>query len=114
MSAMDIFCFPSITKNEALGLALAEAMYYEKPSVTFTINGSGVNYVSFDGITGIEVQNRDIKAYAYAIRKLADNPELRYQYGVAAKKRVMDNFLNTMFVKNIRKEIKKTSYTISN
>ena len=43
--ASDIFCFPSITKNEAFGLALAEAMYYEKPAVTFTIPGSGVNYV---------------------------------------------------------------------
>lgn len=42
--ASDMFCFPSISKNEAFGLALAEGMYYEKPAVTFTIPGSGVNY----------------------------------------------------------------------
>lgn len=46
--ASDIFCFPSITKNEAFGLALAEAMYYEKPAITFTIPGSGVNYVNLN------------------------------------------------------------------
>ena len=62
LSAMDIFCFPSITKNEAFGVALAEAMYFGKPTVTFTIEGSGVNFVSLNGVTGIEVPNRDAKA----------------------------------------------------
>lgn len=60
--ASDIFCFPSITKNEAFGLALAEGMYYGKPAVTFTIPGSGVNYVSINGETGIEVENRNVKS----------------------------------------------------
>ena len=45
-----IFCFPSITRNEAFGIALAEAMYCGKPAVTFTIEGSGVNFVSLDGV----------------------------------------------------------------
>ena len=57
--ASDIFCFPSITKNEAFGLALAEGMYYKKPAVTFTIPGSGVNYVSLDKVTGIEVEKNN-------------------------------------------------------
>lgn len=35
----DVFCFPSITKNEAFGLGLAEAMYFGKPAATFTIKG---------------------------------------------------------------------------
>lgn len=105
MSAMDIFCFSSITKNEAFGLALAEAMYYEKAPVTFTIPGSGVNYVSINGETGIEVPNRDVKAYADAMTKLADNRELRDKYGKAAKKRVVDNFLDIDFAENIRKEL---------
>lgn len=107
MTAMDIFCFPSITKNEAFGLALAEAMYCAKPSVTFTIEGSGVNYVSLNGITGIEVPDRDAKAYAEAIRKLADDPGRRHQYGMAAKKRVTDCFLYRAFAENVRKEIEE-------
>lgn len=103
LSAMDIFCFPSITKNEAFGLALAEGMYYEKPAVTFNIPGSGVNYVSLDGVTGIEVENRNVKKYADALKRLADDGELRRYYGKAGKQRVIDNFLNSQFGENIRK-----------
>lgn len=101
LTAMDIFCFPSITKNEAFGLALAEGLYYGKPAVTFTIPGSGVNYVCLNGEDGIEVPNRDVKAYADALKKLAKAPGLRKQMGAAGKKRVEENFLNTQFKDNI-------------
>ena len=104
--ALDIFCFPSITKNEAFGLALAEAMYYEKPAVTFTIPGSGVNYVCLNSENGIEVENRNVEAYAMAIKKLANNEELRKKYGMAGKQRVEENFLSSIFAMNISKEIK--------
>lgn len=97
LDACDIFCFPSITKNEAFGIALAEAMSFGKPAVTFTIEGSGVNYVSLNGITGIEVENRNIVKYAEAIKTLADNPVLREKYGDAAKRRVEENFTFTQF-----------------
>lgn len=100
--AADIFCFPSITKNEAFGLALAEAMYYEKPAATFTIPGSGVNYVCVDGENGIEVENRNVKAYARAIEMLSKDGELRRKYGQAGKKRVEENFLSDRFYENIR------------
>lgn len=101
LTAMDIFCFPSITKNEAFGLALAEGMYYSKPAVTFTISGSGVNYVCLNGENGIEVPNRDVEKYAEALKKLASDKDLRVKMGVAGKKRVEDNFLNTQFRDNI-------------
>ena len=104
--ASDNFCFPSITKNEAFGLALAEAMYYEKPAVTFTIPGSGVNYVCLNSENGIEVENRNVEAYAMAIKKLANNEELRKKYGMAGKQRVEENFLSSIFAMNISKEIK--------
>lgn len=104
--ASDLFCFPSITKNEAFGLALAEGMYYEKPAITFSIQGSGVNYVSLDKVTGIEVENRNVKKYADAMRLLAQNEELRVKYGKAGKKRIEENFLSTQFTKNIRNMFK--------
>lgn len=97
----DIFCFPSITKNEAFGLALAEGMFFGHPAVTFTIPGSGVNYVSIDGQTGIECPNRDYEAYAKAMTKLADDKELAERLGEAARKRVTDNFTFASFKKNI-------------
>ena len=101
--ASDMFCFPSITKNEAFGLALAEAMYYEKPVVTFTIPGSGVNYVSLNKVTGIEVENRNVEKYAEAMRTLAQNKELCRKYGKAGKARVENNFLSTQFNNNIKR-----------
>ncbi len=103
--ASDIFCFPSITKNEAFGIALAEGMYFGKPAVTFTIPGSGVNYVNLDGITGIECPNGDSKAYAEALIKLADNPNLRKQYGENGHKRVAENFTSVQFDENVRNMI---------
>ncbi len=104
-SCMDIFCFPSISKNEAFGLALAEGMYFEKPTVTFTIPGSGVNYVSLNGVTGIEVENGNIKEYANAIIKLAEDEKLRKKYGQAGKKRVVEKFLSSQFGDSIRKVV---------
>lgn len=99
--ASDVFCFSSITKNEAFGLALAEAMYFELPAVTYHIPGSGVNYVSLNEVTGIEVENRNYKAYADAITKLGNNYELRQVYGKNGRKRVTDNFLYSQFSRNI-------------
>ncbi len=95
--ACDIFCFPSVTKNEAFGIAMAEAMYFEKPAVTFTIEGSGVNYVNIDGETGIECPNGDSKAYAGALIRLAEDKVLREKYGKNAKKRVLDLFVYDIF-----------------
>lgn len=99
--ACDIFAFPSITKNEAFGLALAEAMYFEKPVVTFNIPGSGVNYVSLDNVTGIECQNGNVEDYAQAIKKLAVDKKLALEYGKKAKIRVVENFMFNSFKKRI-------------
>ncbi len=97
MLACDIFCFPSITKNEAFGIALAEAMSFEKPSVTFTIEGSGVNYVSLNNVTGLEVENGNVEKYAEAVKTLAENAQLRETYGKAAKERVDRLFTENVF-----------------
>lgn len=102
----DIFCFPSITKNEAFGIALAEAMYFGKPAVTFTIPGSGVNYVNLDSVTGIECPNGDTRAYAEALKKLAGDENLRKTYGAAARKRVTNYFTVKNFQIGIQDIIK--------
>lgn len=102
LAACDIFCFPSITKNEAFGIALAEAMAYKKPAVTFTIEGSGVNYVSLNGKTGIEVPNGDAEAFAAAIGKLKKDAALRSEYGEAARRRYESLFTKESFYQNTR------------
>lgn len=73
--AASVFAFPSITKNEAFGVALAEAVYCGTPAVTFAILGSGVNWVSLNEKTGLEVPNGDDKAFAKAIDILLDDKD---------------------------------------
>lgn len=90
--AASVFTFPSITKNEAFGVALAEAMYCYTPAITFSIEGSGVNWVNLNNITGIEVANRDIKAYAEAIDTLLSDKETAKKYAKSAHQRVVENF----------------------
>lgn len=92
MCASTIFAFPSITKNEAFGIALAEAMYCGAVPVTFTIEGSGVNWVSPNEETGLEVPNSNAKAYAEAVDKLLMNPLLLEQYSKNAHERVEKMF----------------------
>ena len=72
---------------------MAEAMYCGAVPVTFTIDCSGVNWVSLSNETGIEVPNRDLKAYTEALATLLENEELRATYSRAAEKRVKSMFL---------------------
>lgn len=90
--ASDIFAFTSCTKQEAFGIALAEAMYCGSVPVTFTIEGSGVNWVSAGGETGIEVPLGDVQAYAAAVDKLLSDNDLYMKYATAGKDRIVRMF----------------------
>lgn len=90
--ASDVFAFTSCTKQEAFGIALAEAMYCGCVPVTFTIEGSGVNWVSVADKTGIEVPLGDVRAYAEAVDRLLTDRDLYIQYAAAGKNRIADMF----------------------
>lgn len=107
LMSCDIYVFPSITKNEAFGVALAEGMYFGHPAITFTIPGSGVNYVNINGQTGVEVPNRDIKGFANALNELAKDHKLRNEYGIKAQERVKNHFLFSQFKQNVNTLIKE-------
>lgn len=94
--AADIFAFPSVTRNEAFGVVLAESMCCGLPSVTFSVAGSGVNWVSINNETAIESENANSVQLANAITKLLLDNNLRTKLGVNAKKRV-----EKLFSKNI-------------
>lgn len=107
-----VFAFPSITKNEAFGVALAEAMYCYTPTVTFTIPGSGVNWVNLNGITGIEVANKDCQAYAKAIDKLLQDDNLSYIYAENGHKRVIENFTIPIMIRMLYRYYKELNLKI--
>lgn len=105
--AAEIFAFPSYTKAEGFGLTLAEAMYCQCAPVTYTIEGSGVNWVSLNGTTGIEVPNRDVRSYAGAIDMLLANDELRQKYADVAHQRVVEYFTVEKEVKKLKEQYKQ-------
>jgi glycosyltransferase involved in cell wall biosynthesis len=105
--AADIFAFPSYTKAEGFGLTLCEAMYCHAVPVTYTIEGSGVNWVCLNGETGIEVPNRDVKTYAQAVDRLIENEELRKKMAEAGHRRVVENFVVKEEVALLKKQYKK-------
>lgn len=106
MNAADIFAFPSITKNEAFGVVLAEAMYCRAVPVTFTIKGSGVNWVSVNNLTGLEVENRNAEAFGKAIDLLLTDDNLRSKLAENAHNRVVEMFTMDT-VKNQLEEVYK-------
>ena len=101
--ASDIFAFTSCTKQEAFGIALAEAMFCGCVPVTFTIEGSGVNWVSVKDETGIEIPLSDVKAYAEAIDKLLSDKELYSKYASAGKDRIARMFTSKQSIIEINK-----------
>ncbi len=99
--AASVFAFPSFTKNEAFGMALAEAMYCRTPAVTFTIPGSGVNWVCPNGECGIEVPNGNVEEYAKAIDRLLSDEKLAHSMGETGHKRVKELFTVPTMIKRL-------------
>lgn len=91
--ASTVLAFPSITKNEAFGLSLAQGMYCKCPAVTFTIEGSGVNWVSLKDKTCLEAPSEDVTAYAKDIDALIENKQLHDKLAEAGYERAKSLFV---------------------
>ena len=83
----DFLVLPSISKAEAFALVQIEAMVFGKPVINTNLP-SGVPYVSVHGKTGLTVEPRNVQALTDAMDKLADNEELRKEYGINARRMV--------------------------
>ena len=102
LEASDLTIFPSVTRSEGFGLALAEGMFFGKPAVTFTIPGSGVNYLCQDKLSGIECPLMDTDSYAKALDKLAEDDELRAEYGENARREILARYTKDRFIANVK------------
>ena len=76
LQACSIFCLPSITKAEAFGVAIIEAMSFSKPIVSTNMHDSGISWVNKDGETGIQVDIESPEQLADAFKKLASDEVL--------------------------------------
>ena len=78
-------------------------MFFGSPAITFTIPGSGVNYLSQDKLTGIECPLMDTDAYAKALDTLCEDDALRAEYGENAKRMILSRYTKDRFVENVGK-----------
>ena len=99
----DIFCLPSTERSEAFGVVQIEAMAFEKPIISTSIKGSGVDWVNLNNISGIIVPPKDSKKLAEAITELLTNENKYQQLSIGAKKRYEDVFTKEKMVHSFKK-----------
>jgi rhamnosyl/mannosyltransferase len=102
----DVFVLPSVSRAEAFGLAMVEAMANGLPAISTTL-GTGTDWVNLDGVSGVVVQPGDPKALAGAIDALGDTV-LRARLGAGAFERAQ-----TMFSFDRHIEALEASYRIA-
>lgn len=88
-AATDMLCQFS-RWNEAFGWTMAEAMAHYKPVIATRVGG--IPEVVTDGVTGILVNAQDRSAMTEAMLRLAGDAPLRWQMGVAGRRRVESDF----------------------
>ena len=105
----DLFCLPSISRNEAFGLVLVEALYFGKPLVTTNVDGSGMNYVNIHNKTGLVVPPKDPKALAEAINMILSDENLYSRFSKNAKERFKEFEIDSIVdrIINLYQEILK-------
>lgn len=108
----DIFTLPCVVDrnntSDVFPTVILEAMATGKPVVSTWV--AGVPEQIIDGETGLLVQAHDEIGLADALAKLLQSPELRRQYGAAAKKRLETEFavdhtvlpLKALYAKHVR------------
>lgn len=80
--------FPTFA--EALPVSWIEAMALQKPIVASNIGWA--TEVIEDGVEGFLVHPKDHEQYAERILELLENTELQQEFGIAARKKVVDKF----------------------
>ena len=87
-AACDVFVLPSVTRQEAFGLVLVEALACGKPAVT--TNFSGMPYVVGDA--GLKVPPGSVGQLHPALVKLLVDGEAATKMGAAGRQRVLELF----------------------
>jgi len=94
MNRVSVVCVPSVTRRsgeqEGFGMVCAEAQAVGKPVVGF--NSGGVSEVVSHGSTGFLAPERDWRTLAEYLLLFLQKPELRKEFGLAGRERVLRQF----------------------
>jgi glycosyltransferase involved in cell wall biosynthesis len=102
MRACDVFCLPSVQKSEAFGIVQLEAMRAGRPVVSSRLQGSGVDWVNQDGVTGFTVEPRNPEALAQALNRLLENAETARALGSNGLRRYEELFTARKMAEQVR------------
>jgi rhamnosyl/mannosyltransferase len=85
-----VFVLPSVSRAEAFGMAMTEAMANGLPAISTSL-GTGTDWANMDGTTGLVVPPGNAEALGQAIERLRE-PRLRARLGRQALERVRSDF----------------------
>lgn len=88
LSAMDVFCLPSL--QQGLGVMMLEAMALGRPVIASGVGG--VLTVIEDGKTGLIVPPSDSRGLSDRIAELLSNPDKARGLGLAGQQRIREHF----------------------
>jgi rhamnosyl/mannosyltransferase len=89
--AADVFVLPSISRGEAYGIVLLEAMACGTPVISTEL-GTGTSWVNRNGETGLVVPPRDPVGIAEAVNEILGDDAMRATMSDNARRRVRDSF----------------------
>ncbi len=94
LSAIDIFCLPSL--QQGFGVIMLEAMALGRPAIASGVGG--ILSIIEDGKNGLIVPPSDSRALADRIIELLDNPEKTRRIAIAGQNLVEDKFTTERMV----------------
>jgi glycosyltransferase involved in cell wall biosynthesis len=99
--AAKVLAFPSVTDAEAFGLVQLEAMSAGRPIVNTSL-ATAVPHIARDGREGLTVAPNDPRAFARALRRLLDQPELASGFGATGQARARAEYDHSLFLRRVQ------------
>ena len=99
--ACDIYVLSSIWKTEAFGIVQIEAMSCGKPVIATRIEGSGVDWVNQNEVSGLNVNPENSKEIANAIIKILSDETKYKNYSEGAHDRFLSHFTKDRMINKV-------------
>ena len=97
-----VFCLPSISRAEAFGIVLSEALSYGIPIITFKIPTSGTNFINKNNVTGLIVNEISAKELAKKIDEIVSNSNKYKKLSKNSRNRYLNHFKESEFISKMK------------